>query len=138
RGSGRPPIPGIDLGDPPPDARRNTVPGCTSRDTRAKQGRSSGSIWRPIERPPLSASNREGTMAKAGTEGAARSVRPQVARVLLALGFVAAVLVNIGTEPPTVWGLVPIVLYALLVLVGTDVVLATGGALLVAIVMRGI
>ena len=58
--------------------------------------------------------------------------------MLLALGFVAAVLVNIGTEPPTVWGLVPIVLYALLVLVGTDVVLATGGALLVAIVMRGI
>jgi len=58
--------------------------------------------------------------------------------VLFVLALVLAVFIRTATQPPTLWGLVPIVLYAVLVLLGTDVVLATLGALVAAIVMTGI
>ncbi|MDR7495245.1 MAG: Na+/H+ antiporter NhaC family protein [Armatimonadota bacterium] len=58
--------------------------------------------------------------------------------VLFVLALVLAVFIRTATQPPTLWGLVPIVLYAVLVLLGTDVVLATLAALVAAIVMTGI
>ncbi|MDQ7839429.1 MAG: Na+/H+ antiporter NhaC family protein [bacterium] len=54
-----------------------------------------------------------------------------VAALLLALYIYTAI------KPPTLWGLVPIILYAVLVLLGVDVVLATLGSLVTAIIMTG-
>ncbi len=56
---------------------------------------------------------------------------------LFIVALLAAVYIYAALMPPTLWGLVPIVLYAVLVLLGLDVVLATLGALLTAIIMTG-
>ena len=46
--------------------------------------------------------------------------------------------VRFTAAPPTLWGLLPIVLYALLVLLGIDVVLSTLASLLSAILLTGV
>ena len=44
---------------------------------------------------------------------------------VLAVGLALAFYTWQGTRPPTLWGLLPVILYAVLVLLGIDVVLAT-------------
>lgn len=56
---------------------------------------------------------------------------------VLVVGLALAFYAWQGSRPPTLWGLIPVVLYAVLVLLGIDVVLATLGALLAAVVMTG-
>ena len=52
-------------------------------------------------------------------------------------GLVVSALVQALTSGPTLWGLLPVAFYAVLVLTGVNIVLATGGALLCAAVMTG-
>lgn len=64
------------------------------------------------------------------------SRRQQVAAVVLyAVALVAAVVVAATTDRPGLWGLIPIVVYAGLALLGVDMVLATLGAVLCAVVL---
>lgn len=56
---------------------------------------------------------------------------------LFVVALILAVYICVAMEPPTIWGLLPIVFYAVVVLLGVDVVLATMGALVVAVVMTG-
>ncbi|MBM3471332.1 MAG: gluconate:proton symporter [Armatimonadetes bacterium] len=57
--------------------------------------------------------------------------------VLFVIALLLAFYIYTSIQPPTLWGLVPILLYAVLVLLGVDVVLATLSSLVVAIVMTG-
>jgi GntP family gluconate:H+ symporter len=57
--------------------------------------------------------------------------------VLFVVALILAVYICVAMKPPTIWGLLPIVFYAIVVLLGMDVVLATMGALVVAVVMTG-
>ncbi|TWF75557.1 Na+/H+ antiporter family protein [Pseudonocardia hierapolitana] len=64
------------------------------------------------------------------------SRRQQLAAVALyAVALVASIAVAIGTDQPGLWGLVPIVVYAGLALLGVDIVLATLGAVVSAVVL---
>lgn len=54
---------------------------------------------------------------------------------LYAVALVTSIVVAIGTDQPGLWGLVPIVVYAGLALVGVDIVLATLGAVVCAVVL---
>lgn len=55
--------------------------------------------------------------------------RRVVNAVLAAAGLVVSLVVGFLTSPPTLWGLLPIVLYAVLCLLGMDIVVATVVAL---------
>ena len=55
--------------------------------------------------------------------------------VLYAVAMVVSVAVAVGTDQPGLWGLVPIVVYAGLALLGVDIVLATLGAVVCAVVL---
>ena len=57
---------------------------------------------------------------------------------LFLLGLALCLYLRFATHPPTMWGLVPIVLYAVLVLLGIDVVLATLASLLAAVLLTGV
>ncbi|MFI1523649.1 permease [Kitasatospora cineracea] len=50
-------------------------------------------------------------------------------------GVLAAAVAGMAVRPPTVWGLLPIVLYAVLTLAGVQMARATGAALLAALLM---
>jgi gluconate:H+ symporter, GntP family len=64
------------------------------------------------------------------------SRRQQVAAAgLYAVALLAAVVVAIRTDQPGLWGLIPIVVYAGLALLGVDMVLATLGAVVAAVVL---
>lgn len=67
----------------------------------------------------------------------ARGLTQTVGIVAFVIGIIAAIVINLTVEPPSVWGLVPIVLYAILALLGIDIVLATLGALITAVIMTG-
>jgi gluconate:H+ symporter, GntP family len=54
------------------------------------------------------------------------------------IGVALCAVLRFTAAPPTMWGLVPIVLYAVLVLFGIDVVLATLASLVAAVVLTGI
>src|SRR5690606_34044687 len=54
---------------------------------------------------------------------------------LYAVALVPSIVVAIGTDDPGLWGLVPFVVYAGLALVGVDIVLATLGAVVCAVVL---
>lgn len=66
-----------------------------------------------------------------------RDKRQSWSLVLFVLAILLAVYIQTALKPPTLWGLVPILLYAVLVLLGVDVVLATLGSLITAVVMTG-
>jgi hypothetical protein len=57
--------------------------------------------------------------------------------VLYAVALAVSVAVAVGTDQPGLWGLVPIVVYAGLALLGVDIVLATLGAVVCAVVLTG-
>jgi len=57
--------------------------------------------------------------------------------VLFVMALLLALYIHTAIQPPTMWGLVPILLYAVLVLLGVDVVLATLASLITAVVMTG-
>ncbi len=57
---------------------------------------------------------------------------------LLIVSLVTAVVVNLATDELRLWGLLPIVIYAVLVLLELDVVLATAAALVVGLVLNGV
>jgi TRAP-type C4-dicarboxylate transport system permease large subunit len=57
------------------------------------------------------------------------------ATALYAVALVASIVVAVGTDQPGLWGLVPIVVYAGLALLGVDIVLATLGAVVCAVVL---
>jgi GntP family gluconate:H+ symporter len=57
------------------------------------------------------------------------------AAALFGVALLASVIVAIGTDQPGPWGLIPIVVYAGLALVGVDMVLATLGAVVTAVVL---
>jgi GntP family gluconate:H+ symporter len=64
------------------------------------------------------------------------SRRQQIAAAALyAVALAVSVVVAIGTDQPGLWGLIPIVVYAGLALLGVDMVLATLGAVLCAVVL---
>ena len=64
------------------------------------------------------------------------SRRQQVAAAALyAVALIASIVVAIRTDQPGLWGLVPIVVYAGLALLGVDMVLATLGAVVSAVVL---
>jgi TRAP-type C4-dicarboxylate transport system permease large subunit len=64
------------------------------------------------------------------------SRRQQLGAVALyAVALVASIVVAISTDQPGLWGLVPIVVYAGLALLGVDIVLATLGAVVTAVVL---
>lgn len=65
------------------------------------------------------------------------SARNRWAAAIFVVGLVLSVVVWLTSPPPTLWGLLPIVLYAILVLLGIDVVLATLGALISAVLLTG-
>lgn len=67
----------------------------------------------------------------------ARGLTQTVGIVAFVIGIIAAIVINLTVDPPSAWGLVPIVLYAILALVGIDIVLATLGALIAALIMTG-
>lgn len=50
-------------------------------------------------------------------------------------GLVVSVIAGLLTEPPTLWGLLPVLLYAVLCLLGMDIVLATVAALASALLL---
>ena len=56
---------------------------------------------------------------------------------IFVVGLILSLAVWLTSPPPTLWGLLPIVLYAILVLLGIDVVLATIGALISAVLLTG-
>ncbi|MEQ3549016.1 Na+/H+ antiporter NhaC family protein [Pseudonocardia nematodicida] len=51
------------------------------------------------------------------------------------VGLVVAVVAGITTQPPTLWGLLPIVLYAALALLGMDITVATAVAVISAVLL---
>ena len=53
------------------------------------------------------------------------------------VGLVASVLVHLLTSSPSLWGLLPIAFYAVLVLIGVNIILATGGAIISAAILTG-
>lgn len=61
-----------------------------------------------------------------------------VAVGLLIASLITAVVVNLATDDLQLWGLLPIVVYAVLVLLELDVVLATGAALIVGLLLNGV
>lgn len=61
--------------------------------------------------------------------------RQTTALVCLAISVAASIVLAVLGDKPGVWGLIPIVLYAVLALLGIDVVLATVAAVLVAAIM---
>src|SRR5512133_3911983 len=73
----------------------------------------------------------------ADTEGVLWSARNRWAIGIFLVGLILSVAVWLTSPPPTLWGLLPIVLYAILVLLGIDVVLATIGALISAVLLTG-
>jgi H+/gluconate symporter-like permease len=58
-----------------------------------------------------------------------------VAAVLYAVALVASIVVAVRTDQPGLWGLIPIVVYAGLALLGVDMVLATLGAVVSAVAL---
>lgn len=64
-----------------------------------------------------------------------RSTKQTVVLGVVAAGLIAAVVVSVATTPPSLWGLLPVAFYAVLVLMGVNIVLATGGAVLAAAIM---
>jgi hypothetical protein len=66
-----------------------------------------------------------------------RGLTRTIGIIAFLVGIIAAIVINLTVEPPSVWGLVPIVLYAILALLGLDIVLATLGALIAAVIMTG-
>jgi gluconate:H+ symporter, GntP family len=64
------------------------------------------------------------------------SRRQQIAAaVLYAMALVASIVVAVQTDQPGLWGLIPIVVYAGLALLGVDMVLATLGAVVSAVAL---
>ncbi|WP_083734878.1 SLC13 family permease [Actinomadura sp. CNU-125] len=63
------------------------------------------------------------------------SRRQIIATACFAISVVAGIVLAIADDKAGLWGLVPIVLYAVLALLGVDVVLATVGAVLVVAIM---
>lgn len=80
---------------------------------------------------------RGGKSAAGGWSMRNMSRRDAWAMGVLVAGLVLAFYAWQGARPPTLWGLIPVILYAVLVLLGTDVVLATLGSLLAAVIMTG-
>lgn len=78
-------------------------------------------------------------MPKLTTRRSDLTIMPRhvVAGVLLVLALVAAAVLELTTDKPGIWGLLPIVVYAILVLLELDVVLSTAAALLIGLVMTG-
>lgn len=66
-----------------------------------------------------------------------RGLTRTIGIIAFLVGIITAIVINLTVEPPSVWGLVPIVLYAILALLGLDIVLATLGALIAAVIMTG-
>lgn len=64
--------------------------------------------------------------------------KKRVAVGLLIASLITAVVVNLATDELQLWGLLPIVVYAVLVLLELDVVLSTGAALVVAVLLNGV
>ncbi|MEM2004502.1 MAG: hypothetical protein QW705_04245 [Zestosphaera sp.] len=60
-----------------------------------------------------------------------------IAAILFFVAFAVALLTYAFVKPPTLLGLVPIILYSALVLLGFDVVLSTLAALFISIIMTG-
>lgn len=66
---------------------------------------------------------------------AARPARDRVLPALAGLGLVASLVAGIVAEPPTLWGLLPIVLYAALALLGMTITVATAVAVVSALLV---
>lgn len=64
-----------------------------------------------------------------------RTTRDWIAIAVFVIGLALSLFAAVTSEPPTLWGLLPIILYAALVLLGIDVVLATIGALISAVLL---
>ncbi|TCP53459.1 Na+/H+ antiporter family protein [Tamaricihabitans halophyticus] len=79
-------------------------------------------------------------MTSNAVRGRARAplpVKKVIAGTLLVVALLAAVVLNLVTDDLALWGLLPIVVYAILVLLEVNVVLATGAAVVVGILLTG-
>jgi len=79
-----------------------------------------------------------GSVTASGPAGTGLSTRDKWALRIFLVGLVLALYAQFTTTAPTLWGLLPIVLYAVLVLLAIDVVLATLAAFLSAILLTGV
>ncbi|WP_026874902.1 SLC13 family permease [Jiangella gansuensis] len=77
------------------------------------------------------------TPALRDTNRAPVPVKNVVAAGLLVASLIAALVLNLTTDELGLWGLLPIVVYAVLVLLEVNVVLATGVAMVVGFVLTG-
>ena len=75
-----------------------------------------------------------GGKEKAGTVGLS-PLRTRTTWSLAALGLAAALVAGLTSGSPTLWGLLPIILYAVLCLLGMDIVVATLVALLAGVLV---
>jgi Na+/H+ antiporter family len=66
------------------------------------------------------------------------STRRRVVNVLAAVGLLASVVAGLATDGPTLWGQLPIVLYAVLCLLGMDIVVGTVLAVLSGVLIAGL
>ncbi|TWD72518.1 Na+/H+ antiporter family protein [Kribbella amoyensis] len=64
--------------------------------------------------------------------------RRRVVNLLAVIGLVASVIAGLATDGPTLWGLLPIVLYAVLCLLGMDIVVGTVLAVLSGVLIVGL
>ncbi len=79
-----------------------------------------------------------GSVPNAPQSSQGMSTSNRWALALFLVGLVLAIYVRFVASPPTLWGLLPIVLYAVLVLFGIDVVLSTLASLLAAVLLTGV
>lgn len=79
-----------------------------------------------------------GSVPNASQPSQGMSTSNRWALTLFLVGLVLATYVRFVASPPTLWGLLPIVLYAVLVLLGIDVVLSTLASLLAAVLLTGV
>ncbi len=82
--------------------------------------------------------NSVGAVTPERTPRDAMSAVQKWALAIFLVGLALALYVRATATPPTLWGLLPIALYALLVLLSVDVVLATLASLLSAILLTGV
>jgi len=79
-----------------------------------------------------------GSVTASSPAGTGRSARDKWALGIFVVGLVLALYAQFTATPPTLWGLLPIVLYSVLVLLAIDVVLATLAAFLSAVLLTGV
>ena len=79
-----------------------------------------------------------GAVTSTGETNGGMSTLERWALGIFLVSIALSLYLRFTTAPPTLWGLLPIVLYALLVLLGIDVVLSTLASLLSAVLLTGI